>query len=482
MEEAQAISAGDGGRLYITHRGTEGETSYCYIESLKINTDWTIDLEGRADYTYADHGKLVDNYVYQGSTRVIGISPELIQGAGDGVGAKLVMGLFYNNDPTEMYRSGQTMDVLEVTTGTGSSSVNLLGDGLGQPDAAPTWAGGHGSIGYPCTERGYFAAPDPNGGFTGSASNCVVDGRGRYSYLSVVSDTNSDGDCTDNGDYSNPSTMDYVDYTTTLMEGEQDQEILGNRMYVSQGWAGWTITPYGTTHALGYYENTGSSLDRKAFIWRDNSIMTQWKNPDGGPNYEGGFHMSCLGLAMTRVQDENGVYHDATYCTVQTGFSWWGAGGTGYNNYSHIALCVDLNDDGDAMDNDIGEITYIYSNTTVPGGWNDPHTSGQSEMEIIKSEDSDNKMFLMVQQTIGGWHLGYVVWVMELQDNGDYVGGTDGVVKILQTWSPDPESWSYSSGSSIEFDKNMIPEPATLLLLGTSALGVLGYLRRRRMR
>jgi len=103
-------------------------------------------------------------------------------------------------------------------------------------------------------------------------------------------------------------------------------------------------------------------------------------------------------------------------------------------------------------------------------------------MEIIKSEDSDNKMFLMVQQTIGGWHLGYVVWVMELQDNGDYVGGTDGVVKILQTWSPDPESWSYSSGSSIEFDKNMIPEPATLLLLGTSALGVLGYLRRRRMR
>ncbi|KPL00399.1 MAG: hypothetical protein AMK75_05370 [Planctomycetes bacterium SM23_65] len=465
---AAAVTAGPGGRLYITYRAHDGQTPrtyYVHLQSLKINTDWTIDLEGRAPCTYNEHGLLVDNYSYGSSESVCGISPEIYSRVGEGFGAKLVMGLFYNNTPDNCYSTGQTMDVLEVTTADGSHSVNILGDGMGAPDAAPTWAGGwYGQ--YPSTERGYFAAPDPQGGFTGDGQNCyLTSGYDRYRYaVSVNTDTHGDGDITDN-------VGDYLDYVSQNIDSERDHEILGNKLFISSTYNTWMPE----THGIAYYQRDPNTITRHAYLWRDDNIMTQWQNPDGGPNQ--GFHPVCSGLAATRLPDENGVYHDAVFTLAQTGWDQLGAAPTGYNSYMHIALCVDWNDDGDAMDNDLGEIRYVYSTTSANNGvWDDPFEAGYSDIELLKREGLDNGMFLICQQTSASTDVGYWLLVVELQPNGYYVGGDNGVQLLLQTHGT---GWDYFWGS-IEIDA--IPEPTSLLLVSSGALGMLSCIRRRRMK
>ena len=74
------------------------------------------------------------------------------------------------------------------------------------------------------------------------------------------------------------------------------------------------------------------------------------------------------------------------------------------------------------------------------------------------------------------------VIIIELADNGEFAGknqvNPNDYVTVMSTGVP-------YGVADIEFDSQLnvpIPEPATLLLLSTGALGVTGCIRRRRMR
>jgi hypothetical protein len=66
--------------------------------------------------------------------------------------------------------------------------------------------------------------------------------------------------------------------------------------------------------------------------------------------------------------------------------------------------------------------------------------------------------------------------VLELSDNGMLITGS-----ITIALGTNLSNGTYSL-TSMEFAAADIPEPTTLLLLGTGALGAFGYVRRRRMK
>ena len=534
---AQAIRAGSGGRLYWTE--WDGDDNVI-LRSIQIDTDWTcMNAEGSFD----DHGLVKNLTAYGRSDDCYAHSPEVYVPASTAGGyGSLMMGL-------DQRASGELglMDLLQVTPSAAGHTVTVIGAGVGA--GLDTYNNtGRGFIGAPDIAGAFTGSGDAFVVTRGDTTG----GDDYYQYSLHIVQDGADGGShpfDDNAEYldSVDSLSGYTKAIGAYGNASHDFEIENNRFYMDgAGWSSQTgaNSPDGTG-GIAYYKRTANTLTREWFVWSKSSIMTQvrptdwhwWQIPEdtdgdnivwyrpgmsnavsytvenryGGSvgdwvefNPSPGFNMSRGdGVAAGQVYSNKPGYeglHDAVWTLVDTG-TWYNTyvwenhvgadavhSGGGAGN-AFIALCVDLNDDGDAMDNEIGEITYIASQTHDFGS--DPYyvlrsaLGGTSELELVKNTATDNKMWLVLLDTSTGWFQQECLWVIDLEDNGDWAGGHE-LILTEQTGSTTTGWLGAISGSlAMEYDNPdvfVIPEPGTLLLIGSSALGVVGYIRRRRMK
>ncbi len=232
---AGAISQGPGGRLYMTERyEDEFGDLYVSLKSYQLDANW--DIVG-ADAPM-DHGLILDNSNgMSGYKDNAGISPEIEVSGGDGVGANIVMGANYNNDPYSGYAVQdpitlewtfpyEVMDIVRITTSTDNHSVELLG--TGRVGLQTGWYNPNNH--FPNTDRGYMALIDPGGTFL-DAGQYYVYGADYHRSFSIVTDTNSDGDATDNDE-------DYLAFTRNSVGYYEDHEFVQGKLWVANSWNG----------------------------------------------------------------------------------------------------------------------------------------------------------------------------------------------------------------------------------------------------
>jgi hypothetical protein len=407
VSSAEAVSKGPGGRIYTTGRNSAGNA--IVLASFTIDENW----DNLTAY-YTQHGDIRDVVPSSSRKRYAGSSPELETFAGAGYGT-IVVGAAYDNAPgAKLASPAETMDVLRVTPSDGSHSVEVLGSGRAYPGGS-TWTYRE----YKCTEDGQLAIPDPAAGFTGDPEAVVVEGDLYNGNLWIVKDSFGDGDMTDNvEDYSADPT--HIYYNT--IGYEEDFEILGNRMYSVSS---YSYKDAGTNGIFYYRKEADNSITRNHFYYDRNS---EWAENlrTGGP-----VEVSGTGLAVGEIQGHQAAW---TIAYDRTAGQW----GTNY-----LGFFIDLNNDGDAMDN--AQVTgsvdeyrlNIYSAASTSNDWDDPSV-GWNDLELITNENGT--MFLLVQDSNNAWARGRAMFVLELADNGEYIGGNDGVKLIFRERTPYPGS------------------------------------------
>ena len=126
-------------------------------------------------------------------------------------------------------------------------------------------------------------------------------------------------------------------------------------------------------------------------------------------------------------------------------------------------MFIDLNDNGSA--NEVGEQIFAYDTAVAA---NDP--ANWMDIELI--HDAQGNMVIVGTRSSTPDTITFV----PLYDNGTYDGSGIAYISGGTDWD-----LGAVQQMEIKIDAAVVPEPGTLLLVGTGVLGVLGYIRRRRM-
>jgi len=437
-----AAPVGPGGRIYYTrtayHSGSDNSAE---LLRLDVDTNWDV---------VADCGTIatvLNQYALNtGGTIGPGIvtSPEILHprashdGSATGGDGSVFLAHYYDCGTHTRY----TKVLPDGTT-------SVLHPGIGDDSAAPS-TGGQSAIPY---------VIDRDGQATGRAASPMTVGGRVFAWY----DTNANDDLTDAGDVC------VRDGSHGSIGYGGDAEVGGNPNDSSTRGTVY-CNSYRSIYAVSY---TG---DADCHTWTSGTFFDfyDWATATGGEHDDWYFRMNSSALA-TGDTDGDGNEDVYTICTDTRGLAI---------TTPSIVRFADLDDSGriDAYGVDIAKI--IYDSDTLGGTDNN---LGNGDVELIK-DPTTGKWTLLILERGSSWSgTDGRILAVELADNGDFAGTTD-AFKIVLTGIETGGNMSHPETRDdlwgIEFDAEpggVIPEPASVLLIGTGVLGLVGYLRRRRM-
>ncbi|HUV38145.1 MAG TPA: PEP-CTERM sorting domain-containing protein, partial [Planctomycetota bacterium] len=427
-----AAPVGPGGRIYLTRYESAADGDELQLYRIDVGTDWSV---------VADCGVIatVTNDATLNSNRQYCTSPEILHQRMDGGdGSVLLAGYFDNGEHLRYYR----------VTPDGTTSVMHPGIGA---DLYRThdfeYTGGRAYTG----SGGTALVIDHKGDATGYADSIIHQDGGTSYGNGFWADGNGNDVLTDGCDVYGPAgggSNTYEGYTFGGL-GHVDLEVGGP----ANGYDGTdnTVWGNGTGYEIKYNYFDGSRWQIRTYYNYKNPLWYQATDPILGMM----FLVKNNGIAVGDV-DNDGVTDVFAIATDSQGSP---------HNGPTIVRMADLNGSGDINDNETDLFKIWYEGPTL--GTN----SNRFDLELVQDATSGDWTLLVLNRDNG------TLKVLGLLDNGAYAAdsfrniafdlGTSGFALYGLEFDPDPTL--------------VVPEPTTMLLVGTGVLGALGWMRRRRM-